>query len=53
MAVWFTKERSQPGPIFGNKDQFTGLGVILDTFDNDNKVRLYAYEALRSVLIEI
>lgn len=37
MAVWFTKERSQPGPIFGNKDQFTGLGVILDTFDNDNK----------------
>eukprot|EP00029_Vermamoeba_vermiformis_P006163 TRINITY_DN233_c0_g1_i1.p1 TRINITY_DN233_c0_g1~~TRINITY_DN233_c0_g1_i1.p1 ORF type:complete len:512 (-),score=176.43 TRINITY_DN233_c0_g1_i1:82-1617(-) len=37
MAVWFTKERSQPGPIFGNKDQWTGLGVILDTFDNDNK----------------
>ncbi|KAK7036521.1 hypothetical protein VNI00_011718 [Paramarasmius palmivorus] len=34
MAIWLTKERTEPGPIFGNRDQFTGLGVFLDTYAN-------------------
>ncbi|KAG9354453.1 hypothetical protein JZ751_001163 [Albula glossodonta] len=31
MALWYTKERMQIGPVFGNMDFFTGLGVFLDT----------------------
>ncbi|KAI6046428.1 legume-like lectin family-domain-containing protein [Pisolithus marmoratus] len=34
MAIWLTKERTQPGPVFGNKDKFEGLGIFLDTYAN-------------------
>ncbi|KAJ8517503.1 hypothetical protein ONZ45_g5303 [Pleurotus djamor] len=34
LAFWITKERANPGPIFGNQDKFTGLGVFLDTYAN-------------------
>jgi len=34
MAVWITKDRAQPGPVFGSKDRFDGLGVFLDTYAN-------------------
>jgi len=34
LAMWVTQERNQPGPIFGNKDHFTGLGIFLDTYAN-------------------
>ncbi|KAJ7579306.1 lectin [Mycena floridula] len=35
LAVWLTKERTQPGPVFGNQDKFEGLGIFLDTYAND------------------
>uniref|UniRef100_A0A8C2CKF7 Lectin, mannose-binding 2-like a n=1 Tax=Cyprinus carpio TaxID=7962 RepID=A0A8C2CKF7_CYPCA len=28
LAIWYTKERMQKGPVFGNRDFFTGLGVF-------------------------
>ncbi|PPQ92433.1 hypothetical protein CVT25_008654 [Psilocybe cyanescens] len=34
LAMWITKERAEPGPVFGNRDQFTGLGIFLDTYAN-------------------
>ncbi|KAL5504647.1 hypothetical protein ACEPAH_7310 [Sanghuangporus vaninii] len=34
LAIWLTKERAQPGPIYGSIDKFTGLGIILDTYAN-------------------
>ncbi|KAF9268450.1 hypothetical protein L218DRAFT_917200 [Marasmius fiardii PR-910] len=34
MAMWLTKERTEPGPIFGNRNQFHGLGIFLDTYAN-------------------
>ncbi|XP_060718800.1 lectin, mannose-binding 2-like a [Tachysurus vachellii] len=37
LAVWYTKERIQKGPVFGNKDFFTGLGVFVDTYPNEEK----------------
>ncbi|XP_046903954.1 lectin, mannose-binding 2-like b [Hypomesus transpacificus] len=37
MALWFTKERMQIGPVFGNINLFTGLGVFVDTYPNENK----------------
>ncbi|XP_029572410.1 lectin, mannose-binding 2-like b isoform X1 [Salmo trutta] len=37
MALWYTKERMQIGPVFGNMNLFTGLGVFVDTYPNENK----------------
>lgn len=34
MAIWLTKERAEPGSVFGNKDKFDGLGIFLDTYAN-------------------
>jgi mannose-binding lectin 2 len=36
IAVWLTKDRIQPGPVFGNQDQFQGLGILLDTYANSH-----------------
>nr|XP_056715996.1 VIP36-like protein isoform X1 [Euleptes europaea] len=36
-AVWYTKDRMQPGPVFGSKDNFLGLGVFVDTYPNEEK----------------
>uniref|UniRef100_A0A1B0A8V2 L-type lectin-like domain-containing protein n=1 Tax=Glossina pallidipes TaxID=7398 RepID=A0A1B0A8V2_GLOPL len=35
-AIWYTKDRMQPGTVFGSKDNFSGLVVILDTYSNHN-----------------
>jgi len=34
LAMWLITERVQPGPIFGSKDNFNGLGIFLDTYPN-------------------
>ncbi|THH18688.1 hypothetical protein EW146_g2351 [Bondarzewia mesenterica] len=34
LAIWFTKGRAEPGPVFGSIDKFEGLGVFLDTYAN-------------------
>jgi len=37
LAFWYTKETSElNGGFFGFTDQFTGLGIVIDTYDNDN-----------------
>lgn len=35
-ALWYVKDRSVPGPVFGSKDLFSGLAIILDTYSNHN-----------------
>jgi mannose-binding lectin 2 len=35
-AMWYTKDRSELGPVFGSRDYFTGLGVFFDTYSNHN-----------------
>jgi len=34
-AIWYTKERLELGPVFGNRDYFMGLAVFLDSYNND------------------
>ncbi|KAJ7821512.1 concanavalin A-like lectin/glucanase [Mycena olivaceomarginata] len=34
MAIWLTRDRIQPGPVFGSKDNFEGLAIFLDTYAN-------------------
>ena len=37
-AIWFTKDPGTEGPVFGNTEIWHGLGVMLDSFDNDGLV---------------
>lgn len=45
IAVWYTKDRMQPGSVFGSKDLFSGLGIFLDTYPNEEKQheRIFPY----------
>ena len=36
-AIWFTEERGQEGPVFGSNDNWKGLGLFFDSFDNDGQ----------------
>lgn len=36
LAIWYAKDHSEVGPVFGSKDFFHGLAVILDTYSNHN-----------------
>lgn len=42
-ALWYVKEPPKGGPVFGNLDYFTGLGVILDTYANHNIPTTYSH----------
>nr|CAG4648696.1 EOG090X07L3 [Polyphemus pediculus] len=35
-VIWYAKERMVKGPVFGSKDYYHGLGIILDTYSNHN-----------------
>ncbi|CAH1641467.1 unnamed protein product [Spodoptera littoralis] len=35
-AIWYVRDRMQTGPVFGSKDYFQGLAIILDTYSNHN-----------------
>jgi mannose-binding lectin 2 len=34
-AMWLTKQRATPGPVFGSTDKFEGLGIFFDTYKNN------------------
>lgn len=38
MAIWYTEKIGSEGPVFGSSDQWNGLGIFLDSFDNDAQV---------------
>ncbi|KAG0373390.1 hypothetical protein BGX24_011764 [Mortierella sp. AD032] len=42
-AVWLTKERAEMGPVFGNKDNFEGLGIFFDTYANSRQSHSFPY----------
>jgi len=35
-AIWYTKDRMVEGPVFGSKDFFSGLAIMVDTYSNHN-----------------
>ncbi|KAK5613078.1 hypothetical protein CRENBAI_001820 [Crenichthys baileyi] len=37
LAIWLTKDRMQNGPVFGNINQFVGLGIFVDTYPNADR----------------
>jgi len=37
IALWYVSQTGLVGKAFGSTEQWKGLGVFIDTFDNDNK----------------
>ncbi|GAB6025830.1 hypothetical protein CHUAL_011813 [Chamberlinius hualienensis] len=42
-AIWYTKDRDQPGAVFGSKDFFQGLAIYVDTYSNHNGPHNHAH----------
>ena len=42
-AMWLTKERGKPGPVFGSADKFEGLGIFFDTYKNNRPGVVFPY----------
>lgn len=42
-AMWITKDRAQPGDVFGHVDRFEGLGVFFDTYKNNRPGVVFPY----------
>lgn len=43
MAMWLTSTRAATGPVFGNKDEFEGLGIFIDTYKNGRTGTTFPY----------
>jgi mannose-binding lectin 2 len=43
MAMWLTKQRASPGPVFGSVDRFEGLGIFFDTYKNNRPGTVFPY----------
>lgn len=43
MAIWYTDKMGTEGPVFGSNDNWNGLGIFLDSFDNDAQVAFLIY----------
>ena len=41
--MWLTKQRAQPGNVFGHTDKFEGLGVFFDTYKNNRPGTVFPY----------
>lgn len=41
--MWLTKERGQPGNVFGHTDKFEGLGLFFDTYKNNRPGVVFPY----------
>jgi len=35
MALWYTNDRGTEGEVYGSSDEWKGVGVFFDSFDND------------------
>jgi len=42
LAFWMVKDTEIGGPVFGNQDYFTGVGIFFDTYAN-SRVRVLVY----------
>ncbi|TPX32761.1 hypothetical protein SeMB42_g07581 [Synchytrium endobioticum] len=42
-AFWYSTDRESPGPVFGYKDKWTGLGLFFDTYANGRHSHSFPY----------
>lgn len=41
--MWVTRQRGQPGTVFGHTDKFEGLGIFVDTYKNNRPGVVFPY----------
>lgn len=51
--MWFTAEQGLDGPVYGAADQWNGIGVFFDSFDNDGKVGFKSESELEKTLLAV
>lgn len=35
-VIWYARDRMIVGPVFGSKNYFSGLAIVVDTYSNHN-----------------
>ncbi|KAI6177449.1 L-type lectin-like domain-containing protein [Aphelenchoides bicaudatus] len=50
MAIWYARDRGMVGDVFGSINQFSGLGVFIDTFNNDYKSYAHTFPYVYSMI---
>ncbi|KAI8619166.1 legume-like lectin [Chytriomyces sp. MP71] len=43
LAFWYTTDRRKTGDVFGNQDEFNGLGLFFDTYANGRNRAIFPY----------
>ena len=43
MGLFITKERAEQGQVFGFRDKFEGLGILIDTYKNNRPGTVFPY----------
>jgi len=50
-ALWYTKENGiTPGPVFGGKNYFNGMGIFFDTYSNHNGEHTHGHPYVSAVI---
>jgi len=50
MVIWYARDRMEKGPVFGSKDYFYGLAIILDTYSNHNGPHNHAHPYISAMV---
>ncbi|XP_029644743.1 vesicular integral-membrane protein VIP36 isoform X1 [Octopus sinensis] len=49
-SIWYTRDRMELGPVFGNRDYFSGLAIFLDTYSNHNGPHNHAHPYISAMV---
>lgn len=50
MAFWYVRQPLVSGPVFGNEELFSGLGVFLDTYANQNGAHSHGHPYISAMV---
>lgn len=49
-VLWYVRDRMQTGPVFGSRDYFNGLAIIMDTYSNHNGVHNHQHPFISAMV---
>ena len=50
MAFWYVKRPLLTGPVFGNEELFSGLGIFMDTYANQNGAHSHGHPYISAMV---
>lgn len=51
-AFWYARDRMISGAVFGSKDLFSGLAIIVDTYSNHNGPHNHQHPYISGIIIK-